>query len=109
MKGGLMKRKVMRVGLAMLTGLPCAVWAKGLAKEEGVQAYRGWNGPYAPHYGNEAALQPLMSHLAAPVAEGLNSRPWRLQWSPPAVPVLERDSPMFGRDSRLGLSLKLNF
>jgi hypothetical protein len=104
----MMKRRLLMVGFAMLTGLPHALWAKGAGKEDGVQSYGGWNTPYLPHYGKEGALQPLMEHLAAPAMNRANSRNWRLELAPPAVPV-ERDSAFTGRDKRVGFSLKLDF
>ena len=102
-----MKRKVMMVGLAMVTGLPYAVGA-----EEPSQAYPSWNTSYMPHYGAEGAEKPLMDHVSvagvsAPAGQGI-SNTWRLEFTP--LPAISSgDDPVMAKDLRAGFSLKLDF
>ena len=102
-----MKRKVMMVGLAMVTGLPHAVGA-----EEPSQAYASWNSSYMLHYGAEGAEKPLMDHASAAGASASAgpgvSNTWRLELTPlPAVS--SADDPVTARDMRAGFSLKRDF
>jgi hypothetical protein len=103
-----MKRKIMMVGFAMLTGLPHSICAKGFGKEEKLQAYPAWNTPYAPHYDSEGEAHPLMNHLTAPVARNTANN-WRLELAPPRADSAGTDNPLLGRDKRVGISLKLDF
>jgi len=98
-----MKRKVMMMGLAMVTGLPPAVCAKS-GSEGWAQAYSSWNTSYMPHYGVEGAAKPLMDHVS--VAGALNT--WRLELAPPTA-VSSEDDPLTAKDKRVGFSLKLDF
>jgi hypothetical protein len=104
-----MKRKVMMMGLAMITGLPHAVCAKG-SNENSAPAYASWNAAYMPHYGDEGVAKPLMDHVS--VASGLPgqgiSNTWRLEFTPPAA-VFKADDPLAAKDKRVGFSLKLDF
>jgi len=104
-----MKRKVMMMGLAMVTGLPQAVCAKS-GKEDSAQAYTSWSTSYMPHYGVEGAAKPLMDHVS--VAGALpgqsTSNTWRLEFAPPPA-VSRGDDPLTARDKRVGFSLKLDF
>lgn len=102
-----MKRKIMMVGFAVLTGLPHAICARGFGKEERPQSYPSWNTPYAPHYGSEGAARPLMDHLSAPVARNAASN-WRLELAPPRD-TAGTDNPLLGRDKRVGISFRLEF
>jgi len=102
-----MKRKVMMMGLAMVTGLPHAVFARN---EDSAQTYSSWNTSYMPHYGAEGAAKPLMDHV--PVAGALPgqgiSNTWRLEFTPPTA-VSSEDDPLTANDKRVGFSLKLDF
>ena len=104
-----MKRKVMMMGLAMVTGLPHAVCAKS-GSEGPAQTYSSWNTSYMPHYGAEGAAKPLMDHIS--VAGALpgqsTSNTWRLEFAPP-VAVSNADDPLTAKDKRVGFSLKLDF
>ena len=104
-----MKRKVMMMSLAMVTGLPNAVCAKS-GKEDSVQVNSSWNTSYMPHYGVEGAARPLMDH--ALVADGLpgpsKSNIWRLGFAP-SMAVSRADDPLMAKDMRVGFSLKLDF
>lgn len=104
-----MKRKVMMMGLAMVTGLPHAVCAKN-GKEHPAQTYSSWNADYMPHYGIEGAARPLMDHVsvtgAAPGRRASDT--WRLEFVPP-VAVSSADDPLSAKDKRVGFSLKLDF
>lgn len=104
-----MKRKVMMMGLAMVTGLPHAVCAKS-GKEDSAQVYSSWNTSYMPHYGVEGAARPLMDHVS--VADGLpgpsKSNAWRLEFAPPMA-VSRADDPLTAKDKRVGFNLKLDF
>jgi len=99
-----MKRKVMMMGLAMITGMPYAVCAKG---GNAAQAYPSWNASYMPHYGNEGAAKPLMDHVSVAPGQGI-SNTWRLEFTPPAA-VFRADDPLAAKDKRVGFSLKLDF
>jgi hypothetical protein len=104
-----MKRKIMMMGLAMITGLPHAVCAKS-GNGGGAQAYSSWITSYMPHYGDEGAAKPLMDHVSVPgtlAAQGI-SNTWRLEFTPPAA-VFRADDPLASRDKRVGFSLKLDF
>jgi hypothetical protein len=103
-----MKRKVMMMSLAMITGLPHAVCAKG-GSENSAQAYASWNASYMPHYGDEGAAKPLMDHVSVPSAlPGQISNTWQLKFTPPAA-VFRADDPLAAKDKRVGFSLKLDF
>jgi hypothetical protein len=102
-----MKRKVMMMGLAMVTGLPHAVCARN---EGSAQTYSSWNTSYMPHYGAEGAAKPLMDHVSvagAPSGQGI-SNTWRLEFVPPTA-VSSEDDPLTANDKRVGFSLKLDF
>jgi hypothetical protein len=104
-----MKRKVMMMGLAMVTGLPHAVCAKN-GKEYPAQTYSSWNTAYMPHYGVEGTAHPLMDHVS--VASAMPGRrasdTWRLEFAPPLA-VSNADDPLTAKDKRMGFSLKLDF
>jgi len=104
-----MKRKVMMMGLAMVTGLPHAVCAES-GNEDSAQAYSSWNTSYMPHYGVEGAAKPLMDHVS--VAGALPGRgisnTWRLEFAPPPA-VSRADDPLTAKDKRVGFSLNLDF
>ncbi|MFZ3174492.1 MAG: hypothetical protein WA146_06305 [Thiobacillus sp.] len=103
-----MKRKVMMMSLAMLTGLPHAVCAKN-GNEGSTQAYSSWNTSYMPHYGVEGAAKPLMDHVSVGGAPGQDiSNTWRLEFAPPTT-VSGADDPLTAKDKRVGFSLKLDF
>lgn len=103
-----MKRKFMMLGFAMLTGIPHAVCAKGFGKEERLQSYASWNTPYSPHYGVDGERQPLMDHLSATVSRNAANN-WKMELSPPRLDQTDADSPLQGRDKRIGVSFKLSF
>ena len=101
-----MKRKIMAMGLAMVTGLPHAVCAKGGS----TQAYSSWDASYMPHYGAEGAARPLMDHVSVagiPAGQGASSR-WRLELAP-LLAVSRADDPLMAKDKQLGFNLKLDF
>jgi hypothetical protein len=104
-----MKRKIMMMGLAMVTGLPQAVCARN-DKENAAQSYASWNTLYRPHYGVAGAVHPLMDH--ASVSGGLPgqnlSNTWRLELAPPPA-IASADDPLSANDRRVGFSLKLDF
>ena len=103
-----MKRKVMMMGLAMVTGLPHAVCATG--GEGTSQAYSSWNASYMPHYGAEGIERPLMDHVSVagiPPGQGASSR-WRLELAP-LMAVSRADDPLMAKDKQLGFNLKLDF
>lgn len=106
-----MKRKVMMMSLAMVTGLPHAVCAKS-GNEGSAQAYASWNASYMPHYGVEGAAKPLMDHISVDGARALAgqgiSNTWRLEFTPPLA-VSKADDPIMAKDVRAGFSLKLDF
>lgn len=102
-----MKRKLAMVGLAMLSGLPLAVCAKGQGKAVPVHAYSSWSAPYMPHYGKGAA-QPLMDHLAAPATLRRGDNAWKMDFTPPQA-VSGTDDPMMAREKRVGVRFKLDF
>lgn len=102
-----MKRKVMMMSLAMLTGLPHAVCAKS-GNEGSAQAYTSWNTSYIPHYGVKGAAKPLMDHVSVDGAGQGISNTWRLKFAPPTT-VSGADDPMTAKDKRVGFSLKLDF
>jgi hypothetical protein len=104
-----MKRKIMMMSLAMVTGLPHAVCAKG-GKEGATQAYSSWNASYMPHYGVEGAARPLMDHVSVagvPSGEGSSSK-WQLELAP-LMAVSRADDPLKAKDTQLGFNLKLDF
>jgi hypothetical protein len=102
-----MKRKVMMMGLAMVTGLPAAVCAGG--DNEFSSASASWNTSYMPHYGAEGAAKPLMDHVSvsSPPGQGIGNT-WRMEVAPPAA-VSTADDPLTAGDRRVGFSLKLDF
>jgi len=103
-----MKRKVMMMSLAMVTGLPNAVYAKS-DKGDSAQAYSSWNTAYMPHYGEEGAAKPLMDHVSVASQPGQGiSNTWRMEFVPPAA-VVTGDDPLAAGDKRVGFSLKLGF
>ena len=104
-----MKRKVMMMSLAMVTGLPPAVCAKS-GNENSAQTYSSWNTSYMPHYGVEGAAKPLMDHVSvAGALPGQDiSNTWRLEFAPPTT-VSGADDPLTAKDKRVGFSLKLDF
>ena len=105
-----MKRKVLVMGLAMVTGLPQAVCARS-GGEASVAPGRFWNAAYMPHYGTEGATRPLMDHIS--VGSALPKRgegnAWRLELTPPAAVSTADDRPLMANDRRLGFTLKLDF
>jgi hypothetical protein len=101
-----MKRKVMMMGLAMVTGLPHAVCARS-GNEGSAPTYSSWNTSYMPHYGAEGAAKPLMDHISVP-GQG-SSNTWRLEFAPPTAVSREADDPLTANDKRVGFSLKLDF
>ncbi len=103
-----MKRQFILLGFAMLTGLPHAVCAKGFGKEERAQSYGSWHTPYSPHYGSDGVAHPLMDHLAAPVSTNAANN-WKMEFSPPRIEAAEMDSPLQGRDKRVGIRFRLSF
>jgi hypothetical protein len=106
-----MKRKVMMLGLAMVTGLPHAVcFGFGEGEKNAAQSYSSWNAAYTPHYGAEGAAKPLMDHVSvASIPLGQNARnTWRLDFTPPPA-VSAAGNPLSANDKRVGLSLKLGF
>jgi len=103
-----MKRKFLMIGFAMLTGLPHAVCAKGFGKEHKAASYTTWNTPYAPHYGSEGEVRPLMDHLSANVARNSSSN-WKMELSPPRIDQADPENPIHGQDKRFGVSFKLSF
>ena len=105
-----MKRKIIVMGLAMVTGLPQAVCARSLGKEKPAQAYSAWNSAYMPHYGTAGSARPLLDHLSAPAALPRRNagNAWRLEFAPPAA-VAGPDDPLTAGDKRAGFSLKLDF
>jgi hypothetical protein len=105
-----MKRKIMMMGLAMVTGLPQAVCARN-DKENSALAYASWNAAYRPHYGvaGAAQAQPLMDHASVSGAPGQGIvNTWRLELAPP-VAVSRADDPLSANDKRVGFSLNLDF
>jgi hypothetical protein len=104
-----MKRKVMMMSLAMVTGLPHAVCAKS-GQEDSAQTHSFWNTSYMPHYGVEGASKPLMDHVSVGGAlPGQDlSNTWRLEFAPPTT-VSGADDPLTAKDRRVGFSLKLDF
>jgi hypothetical protein len=103
-----MKRKIMMMGLAVVTGLPQAVCARN-DKENSALAYASWNTSYRPHYGVAGAAQPLMDHASVSGAPGQSIvNTWRLELAPPAA-VARADDPLSANDKRVGFSLKLDF
>lgn len=105
-----MKRKVVMMGLAMVTGLPHAVCATG--GEGTSQAYSFWNASYMPLYGAEGIERPLMDHVSvagmgAAGAQGVGNT-WRLEFAPPPA-VSAADARVAVKDFRAGFSLKLDF
>ena len=103
-----MKRKMMMMGLAMVTGLPSAVCA-GSDSEASSPASASWSTSYMPHYGAEGAARPLMDHASVASASGQGiSDAWRLEFAPP-VAVSTGDDPLSAEDKRVGFSLKLGF
>lgn len=104
-----MKRKVVMVSLAMLTGLPHAAYAKSGIEGGLAQTYSSWNTSYMPHYGVEGAAKPLMDHVSVGGAPGQDiSNTWRLEFAPPTT-VSGADAPLAAKDKRVGFSLKLDF
>lgn len=103
-----MKRKFMMLGFAMLSGLSSAVCAKGFGKEERMASHASWNTTYSTHYGKEGADHPLMDHLSVNIPRTAESS-WKMQLSPPTIDQAGMDSPVHGRDKRLGISFKLEF
>ncbi|HUX30737.1 MAG TPA: hypothetical protein VMV78_08945 [Thiobacillus sp.] len=104
-----MKRKIMLMGLVMVTGLPHAVCAKS-DNEDSTQAYSSWSTSYMPHYGVEGAAKPLMDHVSVAGAlsrQGI-SNTWRLEFAPPTA-FSGADDPLTAKDKRVGFSLKLDF
>ena len=105
-----MKRKVMMMGLAMISGLPHAVCARG-GNENPAQAASSWMTSYMPHYGEAGAARPLMDHASVASAflpgQGV-ANAWRLEFTPPAA-VFRADDPLAPKDKRVGFSLKLDF
>lgn len=103
-----MKRKVMMLGLAMVSGLPSTVYAKS-GNEVSAQAYPSWNMHYVPHYSAEWVSVPLMDSVSVASLPGQGtSYAWRLEFDPPAA-VSTADDPLSAEDKRVGFSLKLDF
>lgn len=104
-----MKRKVMMMSLAMVAGLPHALYAKS-GNEGSVQAYSFSNAAYMPHYGAEGASKPLMDHIsvAGAPAGGDITDTWRLEFTPPTT-VPTGDDPLTANDKRVGFTLRLGF
>lgn len=106
-----MKRKILMMGLAMMSGLPHAVYARS-GSEGASHPYSFWNSSYMPHYGAKGMAEPLLDHVSvagvsAPGAQGI-SNAWRLEFTPPQ-PVSNADNPIADQGIRAGFSLTLNF
>lgn len=105
-----MKRKMFMMGFAMMAGLPHAVCAKGGGKESLAQSYSSWNGSYMPHYGAEGVAHPLLDHLSvSPASQDAAPNTWRLGFGMPRVEAAWAPDPLMGRDTRMGVSMKLEF
>ncbi len=104
-----MKRKVALLGLAMMTGMPHAVCAKGIGKV---------NSTASDSYGVSSYLSrvdgptpPLMAHLSAPdplMRRGTTSE-WQVELAPPPAVSHRSDDPLMARDKRVGVTFKLDF
>jgi hypothetical protein len=106
-----MKRKLMMMSFAMMSGLPQAVCA-GSSEKGGLSiSYASWNGDYMPHYGSEGAAHPLMEHLTATIANGQDAGPnkWRLEFAMPRVDMMGAQDQLPTKGGAAGVSLKLNF
>lgn len=105
-----MKRKILMMSLAMMAGLPAAVFAKE-ADRNAARDYPSWDGVYVPHYGREGVAHPLMEHMNAqvekPSGESLNQ--WRLGFEMPPENLIGAQETTKGRGGNAGVSLKLNF
>lgn len=103
-----MKRKMMMMGLAMITGLPSTVCATS-GSGASLQALASGSTSYMLHYGAEGAAKPLMDHVSAASVSGHGANnAWRLEFVPPAA-VSTGDDPLSAKDRRVGFSLKLGF
>ena len=106
-----MKRKLLIMSFAMMSGLPAAVCARGGGNESLAQSYTSWNGAYMPHYGSEGAAHPLMDHLTASPSgiqdAGLNK--WQLVFGLPSPNLMGVQGPSTGKGAQAGISLKLDF
>ena len=106
-----MKRKILMMGLAMMSGLPHAVYAKS-SSEGASQPYSSWNAAYMPHYGARGMAEPLLDHVSVagvstPGAQGI-SNTWRLEFTSPQS-VSNSDNPIEDHGMRAGFSLTLDF
>lgn len=106
-----MKRKVAVLGLAMMTGLPHAVCAKGGGKEAYVPSHSSGGDAGVPHYGIEEVGFPQMKSLSGSDAlpqQGSNDV-WKLELAPPAAGSRSSDDPLTAKEKRVGVTLKLDF
>jgi len=103
-----MKRKVMMMGLAVVSGLPNAAYAES-GNEVSAQASPSRNTQYVPHYSAEWVSVPLMDPVSVASLSGQRARnTWRLEFAPPAA-VSTADDPLAAEDKRAGFSLNLDF
>lgn len=95
-----MKRKVAMLGLAMMTGLPHAVSARGVSKEA-----------HVPYFGIEEVGFPMANSFSETDAlpqQGSNDV-WKLELAPPAAGSRSSDDPLTAKEKRVGVTLKLDF
>lgn len=106
-----MKRKILAMSIAMMTGLPHASFAKSGDNDVRGLSYPSWDGDFVPHYGSEGAAHPLMDHLQAADYKNQEADPnrWRMNFSLPRADLMGGEDPAQGKGARAGVSLKLDF
>lgn len=104
-----MKRKFLMLGVAMMAGLPPAVFAKTSQKESTERLYASWDSTYLPHYGSEGVARPLMEHLNVTPTANADPNKWQLEFGLPRADLMGGEDLAMGRGARAGVSLKLGF
>jgi hypothetical protein len=107
----MMKCELAMMGLAMISIWPNALFAKDVKKDVYTSSYSSAASSYAPHYGADGWLYPLMDHLSVPdpSSRGNVRDTWRLELVPPAAVSESSDNPLMANDKRVGLTFKLDF
>lgn len=104
-----MKRKIALLSLAMMTGVPHAVCAKGMVKADSAATDAYGTLSYTPQL--DEPTPPLMTHLPAPdpIARNDPANEWQVELAPPSAVSHRSDDPLMGRDKRVGVTFKLDF
>ena len=105
-----MKRKVAILGLAIMTGLPCVVFATGWGDGGPSKFALSEDDLQLQQHGAEGSVHRLMDRLSIPVALPQRNTvdAWQMEFVPPPS-AYQADDPLTANDKRVGVTFKLEF